>query len=369
MVVISYDYCGVTANFKIENMIKFTFYFIVMIIMTFVSCKKEGNEFLINKKTIENSYDTLWIHYRYDYCNDSINQIPDNHISSIIEFNKEIWVATPSKISVLRSGKWINYELKNPENLRDINDQLTVTHGKFSDRLISVFDNYNWNPAFSMNQRLTPFSLRSNSFSSITDVIKFDDQVFFAFFSDSVVVNKGNEFSIMTKVPKYINRFKTDSKGRLWFLGEGWYSGNGRDTLTSELIYYYKDEIKTINLPYPIKLCDVCDVEDWDGIVISSDYWHKNYRFNGNEWIDITEMFPSDRISRFVYDKKGKLWITTFGDGIAKYADKKWTIFNMYNYLKTNYISSMYFDTQNVLWIPSSSEGLLRYDGDKINLP
>ena len=138
------------------------------------------------------------------------------------------------------------------------------------------------------------------------------------------------------------------------------------DTLHNKLVYYYNNELKTIKLPGSLKLWDVNDVEDWDGIVISSDIWQKNYKLVNNEWIDITDKFPSKEISSFVYDKKCTLWISTYDKGIAKFYENKWTIYNDTNHLKTNFIRSIYFDSHNILWIPSPSYGLISYKGEKI---
>jgi len=176
-----------------------------------------------------------------------------------------------------------------------------------------------------------------------------------------VIINQDGSSELKEIRSQNVNSFKIDSKGRVWFLGGWGYFGSQRDTLCSTISYYDEGTIKAITLPAPIKSNDISAVEDIDGITISSSYWRKIYRLKDNDWIDITNDFPSNQISDFVLDRKGNLWISSYDNGVAKFSSNSWKVYNMDNFLPTNYIHTLYFDSLNILWISTDSNGLIKY--------
>ncbi len=332
-------------------------------IVTF-SCTKSLDSVSIEKPDIGTAIDSLWTYYNWNYV-DSLSQLPSNTVSNVCEFANETWVSTPSAISVFRSNKWIHFQVDGPSFLRAIDGHLVTSHIRvINNTFLSIFDDYAWSPYYEQNQRLANIVNRGDQ---LFDFIEFKGDKYYAFGFSGVILDKADKYSHLSSSRIPVFKFKIDSRERLWFLGEWGYFGNRPDTLTSNIEYVENGALHSLELPAPLKLKDITAVEDWNGIVISSSYWRKVYRFSDNSWVDITDKFPSQDVSEFGYDKSGKFWISTFDNGIAKYSDGKWIVYNVNNYLKTNYIITFYFDSHNVLWIPTPSSGLVKYVGEKFN--
>lgn len=337
---------------------------IVLIGIVAFSCTKSLDSVSIEKPDTGTTVDSLWTYYSWNYV-DSLSLLPSNTISSVCEYANEIWVSTPSDISVFRSNKWRHFQVEGPFFLRTIDGHLVTNHIQvIKSTFLSIFDDYAWSPYYEQNQHLANIVDRGDILS---DFIEFKGDRYYAFGFSGVIIDKADKYSHLSSSRIPVFKFKIDSKERLWFLGEWGYFGNRPDTLTSNIEYVENGTLHSLELPAPLKLKDITAVEDWGGIVISSSYWRKIYRFADNSWVDITDKFPSQNVSEFGYDKRGKFWISTFDNGIAKYSDGKWIVYNVYNYLKTNYINTFYFDSHNVLWIPTSSSGLVKYAGEKID--
>lgn len=336
--------------------------FLIISVIFIASCSKKEDDFENDSKH-EIETDSLWFNFTYDYGNDSVIQLQSVHVNNVVNFENLIWVSTSNGISSISKNGVSNYSGFSPYYIRVIENKLVANQRLYdSESLFYSFNNGEWKPNYILNQTIKPFTIKSNSRFNVIDFIEYDQKVFFAFGYNGFVIMNQDGSSEFKEIPSQsVNSFKIDSKGRVWFQGEWGYFGSQRDTLCSTISYYDEGTIKAITLPTPIKSNDISAVEDIDGITISSFYWRKIYRLKDNDWIDITNDFPSNQISDFVFDRKGNLWISSYDNGVAKLSKNSWKVYNLDNYLPTNYIHTLYFDSLNFLWISTDNNGLVKY--------
>src|ERR1051325_11227470 len=71
-------------------------------------------------------------------------------------------------------------------------------------------------------------------------------------------------------------------------------------------------------------------------------------------------------ISSIYCDHRGRLWVTTLGDGIFHFSsDLGMTHFTKENGLSNNIIASVFEDSSGDMWFGSKGEGALKYRDDR----
>ncbi|HYG39483.1 MAG TPA: two-component regulator propeller domain-containing protein [Cytophagales bacterium] len=144
-----------------------------------------------------------------------------------------------------------------------------------------------------------------------------------------------------------------DDKGFLWIctLGEGLTRFDG----VNYKHYNYKDslisnEVRAI-------------VQDNNGV-----FWIGTEeglsKFNGSSFETIkNKLFEHVSIRDILIDKKGKLWIGTYGNGLITYDHKVFTQFEEKDGLLDKKISSIAEDKKGNIWLGTITGGLFKYDG------
>ncbi len=90
------------------------------------------------------------------------------------------------------------------------------------------------------------------------------------------------------------------------------------------------------------------------------------YNFNGNvEIIKWPKDIQLQRIFRVYEDRQGEIWISVASQGIIKFKDDSFKIYNKENGLNAKLITSFCEDREGNMWLGSSGSGILKYGGDR----
>ncbi len=92
----------------------------------------------------------------------------------------------------------------------------------------------------------------------------------------------------------------------------------------------------------------------------------KRYNFNGNvDEIKWPSNIQLQRIFRVYEDRQGAIWISVASQGIVKFKDDTYKIYNKQNGLNAKLITSFCEDREGNMWLGSSGSGILKYGGDR----
>ncbi len=92
----------------------------------------------------------------------------------------------------------------------------------------------------------------------------------------------------------------------------------------------------------------------------------KRYNFNGEvEEIKWPNSIQLQRIFRVYEDRQGAIWISVASQGIIKFKDDTYKIYNKQNGLNAKLITSFCEDREGNMWLGSSGSGVLKYGGDR----
>jgi ligand-binding sensor domain-containing protein len=85
------------------------------------------------------------------------------------------------------------------------------------------------------------------------------------------------------------------------------------------------------------------------------------------KWETITtkEGLPHNWIYDLFQDSKGRIWVGTWGGGLARFDADQWTIFTAKNGLHCNEVTCIREDTRGELWV-ATDRGLNKFDGEQI---
>ncbi len=76
----------------------------------------------------------------------------------------------------------------------------------------------------------------------------------------------------------------------------------------------------------------------------------------------VEEGLPQSQVVDILQDRKGNLWVMTYGGGISKYDGSSFTNYSMREGLLSNTIYSAFEDRKGLIWIATGS-GISRFDG------
>ena len=71
-----------------------------------------------------------------------------------------------------------------------------------------------------------------------------------------------------------------------------------------------------------------------------------------------------DAVSCSLFDKKGHLWVGTFGAGLSRFDGKSFNTFTTAHGLGSNIIRCLFEDKKGCIWIGTEGGGLTKYDGE-----
>lgn len=91
------------------------------------------------------------------------------------------------------------------------------------------------------------------------------------------------------------------------------------------------------------------------------------HRFSGGRFVQAADV--KYRVNHFCKDHAGRLWIGTFGNGLALLQNGKIEIFNKENGFPAQSVLGIYEDSERLLWIGTSYHGLFCYrNGTFVNI-
>ncbi len=92
----------------------------------------------------------------------------------------------------------------------------------------------------------------------------------------------------------------------------------------------------------------------------------KKFNLNGRiENVKWPSEIPLQRIFRVYEDRQGGVWISIAAQGIVKFNDNSYKIYNKNNGLNAKLITSFCEDREGNIWLGSSGNGILKYGGDR----
>lgn len=115
-------------------------------------------------------------------------------------------------------------------------------------------------------------------------------------------------------------------------------------------------------------------IQDKDGYFWLSNFYSK-YKINPNlikgyemrKAVDLHEDIVEDKILYFnsgLSDKKGNLWMTTYGGGVWIYDGKSLSNYEVHNEKEDVLLISIFQDNDGVIWLGTDNDGVYKYDGE-----
>ena len=116
-------------------------------------------------------------------------------------------------------------------------------------------------------------------------------------------------------------------------------------------------------------------LEDIDG-----NFWLSNFKSKYNitpnstkeyekiKAVDISEEITRDKILHFnsgIADRKGDLWMTTYGGGVWKYDGKSLSNTQIHNGIEDVLLISIYQDNDGTIWLGTNNDGVYKLNGEK----
>lgn len=183
--------------------------------------------------------------------------------------------------------------------------------------------------------------------------------------SDGLYQRKGNDFLLHPKSNcfegNHILSFCLDSEDGLWI---GTYGGVSYLTRSKFTIYNSQDGLPK-NDAFGIYQAN--DGKIWvatyGGIAVIDDRDKNNVEIKTYTCTNRNDL-PSNTIRTICGDKKGNIWIGSFGGGLTRYKNDSFTSYTTDNGLPNNNVRIVYVDSKGNLWLGMQDGGLILFDSE-----
>lgn len=288
------------------------------------------------------------------------------NLRKIEKENNTIWAATEAGLARydISSGTTFIYDKTNsPMKTNSVNSLLITREGikwiSTSDYGVYKFDNNEW-----INYNTLNSPLPENNVQTI--IADTGGVIWIGTLGGGLVKYKDSQWTVYDStnagVPvNYIYSLACDNYGYIWI-------GTSSDGLIrfdggSEWVLFSTDNTPALksNTIRCIKV-DSAGVK-WFGTESGPE--GGLYKFDGSQFTLYSTGSFSRNIWDIAFDKNGKIWVASYGGGLARYeGGTAWSIFNKTNSaIGDNALKSVTTDQSGNIWVGSEKKGLIQYDG------